>query len=72
MAELIKKISIFCAFIIIAFSSVQADNKNDIKQIRKWYNATKKKIAYNQKSQNGSLYCNTLERNGAFHLKQEF
>ncbi len=77
-----KRTSILLIIISLAFTSIEAQQKADIQQIRKWYNATKERIAFSKKNKlDGSLYCNLVEENvhgtswravGTYHVKSRF
>ncbi len=76
-----KKISILTAVISLLFANLQAQQQSDILNIRKWYNETKKDIAFAQKNQGeGTLYCDVIEKNvhnaswravGQYHIKKQ-
>ncbi len=61
-----KKIKLIVIFLLLSLVAVNihAQQKADIQQIRKWYNETKKAIAFAQKHQReGALYCDVIEKN---------
>ncbi len=59
-----KKLSIILVLISFVFVNVQAQQQSDIKQIRKWYYATKNEISTSKKDKSDAeLYCDITERN---------
>ncbi len=77
-----KRINILSILILLISVNVQAQSDINIQTIRKRYYEVKKEIKYSEKNkEEGSLYCDILERNvngaswqavGTFHLKQKF
>ncbi len=77
-----KKTIILLIITSIALTSIRAQKDADIKQIRKWYNATKENIKLSKKNRDDAvLYCDILKENvygasfpvvGTFSLKSEF
>ncbi len=76
-----KAKQIITIIIVLVTTGVVAQEKADILQIRKWYNETKKEIAFAQEHpREGVLYCDVIEKNvhnaswraiGEYHIKKQ-
>ncbi len=77
-----KRTSILLIIISLAFTSITAQNADDIKKIKKWYYTTKEQIKFSKHNKvESKLYCDIIENNvynkywrvvGKFHVKSQF